>query len=217
MRFVNVHASGEDERKKIRSNAIPRIIVPGTRDFSAQAADEDQPSKTFREKFADQRKRGTAAARKGASSFGEMIRRYGPVFVGTYFTVYVSTLGSLWGLVETGVVDPAYVISWIADAEDKKTTAEFIADFLSHYTLTNRLVPIVESNPSMANLAVAWIAVKFTEPLRFGVTMAIVPSLARALGYTKAEESTDDSEAAAATENKEAQKAEEKSEGVPKN
>lgn len=194
----------DEKRAKIRFNAIPRISLTSSpsfgtsqiRTFSAHSAGDDVPPKTLREKLADQRERGTEAAKHGATSFKDMVSRYGPVFVGTYFGVYVTTLGSLWALVESGLVDPAYVISWIAEAEDKKTTAEFIADFLGHYTLTTRFVPIVESNPSMANLAVAWIAVKFTEPIRFGLTVAIVPRLARKLGFSQPKESTGDSEKA---------------------
>jgi hypothetical protein len=42
---------------------------------------------------------------------------------------------------------------------------------------------MVERNPHMANLAVAWIATKFTEPIRLGFAVLIVPKIARTLGF----------------------------------
>merc|ERR1711862_132366 len=56
---------------------------------------------------------------------------------------------------------------------------------LSHYSLTARFSPLVIEKPWVANFATAWIATKFTEPVRFAATGLIVPKLARHLGYVQ--------------------------------
>ncbi len=145
------------------------------------------------------RDRGRAAASKGAHSLRGMVQKYGTVFLGTYFTVYFSTLGLLFTGIESGALDPAYVMSWVSEDADAKTTVQVVTEFMGHYSLTRPYVPVIESNPEVANLGVAWIAVKFTEPIRFGITVAIVPRLARYLGYAPALE-TPESEDAIVTE-----------------
>jgi hypothetical protein len=50
----------------------------------------------------------------------------------------------------------------------------------------------VEENPHFANLGVAWVANKFTEPARLVFTMAIVPKLARHFGFVKVIEDEDE-------------------------
>mmetsp|Transcript_40463 Transcript_40463/g.80464 ORF Transcript_40463/g.80464 Transcript_40463/m.80464 type:complete len:114 (-) Transcript_40463:174-515(-) len=79
-------------------------------------------------------------------------------------------------------------MSWVSEETDAKSTVQVVTEFMDHYSWTRPYVPIVENNPEVANLGVAWIAVKFTEPIRFGVTVAIVPRLARYLGYAPPKE-----------------------------
>lgn len=122
-------------------------------------------------------------------TFRSMVRKYGPIFVGTYLTVYVSTWASLFAGIESGLLDPAYILSFFtssthgADGETVLTTADLILEVLNKYSWTQPAVPFVEKYPSVANLAVAWIATKPTEPIRFGVTVMVLPRVARALGY----------------------------------
>ena len=146
---------------------------------------EDAPEdSTFRQRMDERRIKGAKAARKGAKSFSNMVQQYGPVFIGTYFSVYFTTLGSLFLGVESGVLDPAYIMSLVAEeGETTKSTVSIVSEFLEHYSWTAPYASKVQENPQMANLAVAWIATKFTEPLRLAFTGAITPRLARKFGY----------------------------------
>lgn len=51
-------------------------------------------------------------------------------------------------------------------------------------------------NPNLINLGIAWVATKFTEPLRLAVTVAVTPRIARALGMASAEDDEDEDEQA---------------------
>lgn len=129
------------------------------------------------------------SAVSGAKSFGAMLRQYGPVFVGTYMGVYFTTLGLLFAGVESGVMDPVSLFGWIgaagADGETR-TTVEFVVQFMESHSLTKPYAPVVERNPEFANLAAAWVAVKFTEPVRFPIAVAITPKIARTFGFAAA-------------------------------
>jgi hypothetical protein len=128
-------------------------------------------------------------------TFRSMVRQYGPVFIGTYLTVYVSTVFGLFMGIESGLMDPAYLLSFIVGSAESGTnptsaqtainSVEIIKEWLGHYPWTQPAAPYVERYPWAANLGVAWVATKFTEPIRFGVTVAILPKVARSLGYTK--------------------------------
>lgn len=133
----------------------------------------------------DFREHPAQSARQGAHSMGAMFKKYGPVFVGTYFTVYMSTLAALFAGVETGVLDPVVLFSWLGQdgGDGAASTVHLVVDWMKNHTFTEPYASYVEKNPSVANLAVAWIAVKFTEPIRFAVTLALTPRVARSLGY----------------------------------
>lgn len=166
---------------------IPRISLTQQHSWSLMSRRYSSTSTTneptLRERMEVQRDRGREAATKGAHSLREMVQKYGTVFIGTYATVYFSTLALLFTGIESGVLDPLYIMSWVSEEADAKSTVQVVTEFMDHYSWTRPYVPIVENNPEVANLGVAWIAVKFTEPIRFGVTVAIVPRLARYLGY----------------------------------
>ena len=187
---------------------IPRISLPSYYHFSsATDSDEEAKQSTLRERMHERREKGRAAAKKGALKAGDLLKTYGPVFIGTYLGVYLSTLGVLYLGVETGVLDPANLLSLVTSNEDSvKSTAEIITEFLDHYPWTKPYSPVVARNPQMANFAVAWIATKFTEPIRFGVTVAIVPKLARTLGYVTPKADTDGTNANDEKTNKESEK-----------
>jgi Protein of unknown function (DUF1279) len=119
-------------------------------------------------------------------SFRTMVRQYGSLFVGTYLTVYVSTVFGFYLGIESGCLDPAYLLSFISgdgDGDSAANSATVITNVLNRYSWTQWAVPYIEENPWAANLAVAWIVTKPTEPIRFGVTVGILPLLARSLGY----------------------------------
>jgi hypothetical protein len=199
----------KNEREIQRLRALPRISLVRSfqteapaKKYSSTVRVEDAPlDSTFRQRVAKRTRGSRKAARKGARSATEMIQKYGPVFIGTYLTVYVSTLGSLYIGVESGVLDPAYLMSWVAeDEETTKSTVHLVAEFMEHYSWTKQYAPLVEQHPGFANLGVAWIATKFTEPLRLGATALIVPRLARRFGYVVDESEGDDHEPVAEDE-----------------
>jgi Protein of unknown function (DUF1279) len=155
-------------------------------------------------------KRGKAMAKQGAITTYQKVKQYGPVFVVTYGSLYLITLSSIYVGVDSGTIDPVTMFSYISsittgahDAlggggdimggaagesaeggmEESKTTAHMVIEYLQHYSLTRPVVPFLEKNPHFANLGVAWVATKFTEPIRLVVAMAIVPKLADYFGY----------------------------------
>jgi hypothetical protein len=118
-----------------------------------------------------------------------LISKYGSTFIGTYLGVYFTTLVSLFGLLESGVLD-VKMISVYTDA--LRGVLPFghlgvseISDGLfgglksSLWNVLNTYFPAEYiQNPHVSNLAVAWITVKFTEPLRLATTCLLVPRVA---------------------------------------
>jgi Protein of unknown function (DUF1279) len=142
---------------------------------------------TARGHYRDFREHPAKSARLGAKTFGGMLRQYGPVFLGTYMSVYFATLGGLFLGVESGVLDPAGLFHMLGHAGDDASgetinTVKLVIDFMEQYEFTSKYVHVIEKRPEVANLAVAWIAVKFTEPLRLAVSLAITPRIARYFG-----------------------------------
>jgi hypothetical protein len=91
--------------------------------------------------------------------------------------------------VESGVLDPAYVMSWVTDGnEEAKSSVQIIVEFMDHYPWTKPYAPMIENNPKMANLGVAWVATKFTEPIRLAITIPLLPWVSRAVGRTAPKE-----------------------------
>jgi hypothetical protein len=134
--------------------------------------------------YADFREHPGESARKGAKTVGDMFRMYGPVFVGTYATVYLSTLGALFAGVQSGALDPMVLFGWLGqDTGECHNTVDLVVDFMQKHTFTEAYAPSVEKHPYLANLAVAWIATKFTEPIRLAVALPLTPRVARYFGY----------------------------------
>lgn len=133
------------------------------------------------------------SAKHGARTVSAVFKKYGPVFVGTYASVYFSTLGLLFIGVQSGVLDPIVLFSWFgpegaSSQESTASTVHLVVDFMDNHSFTKPYSHIIERHPAFANLAVAWIAVKFTEPIRLAVALTITPRVSRFLGYTKEEQ-----------------------------
>ena len=162
-------------------------------------------------------------AKRGAKSTYQALKQYGPVFIGTYASLYLVTITSIYAGVDSGMIDPTTLFSYISnmtvsstpdaggaavdagadaavaatvahDMAESKSTAELVISYLDHYSLTKPVVPFLEKNPHFANLGVAWVATKFTEPIRLVVSMAIVPKLADYLGYVVPKEPEEEQE-----------------------
>jgi len=132
-------------------------------------------------------------ARGHAKSFGGMMKLYGPFAVGTYFSAYVITLGSLYAGVESGVLDPVSLLGYISgNPDDARSTAMVVAEMLEKYTLTEHFAETVRQKPALANFAVAWATTKFTEPIRLAFTVAVTPRVARYFGGAPKKIVTDD-------------------------
>ena len=150
--------------------------------------------------YRDFREHPRQSAQEGAKNVTGMLKKYGPVFVGTYLSVYFSTLGILFAGVQSGVLDPVVLFGWMGQGGDSETTTtaastvHLVVEFMENHDFTKPYSGIIERNPVFANLAVAWIAVKFTEPIRLGVALAITPRVSRFLGYTKEADDDDDDE-----------------------
>lgn len=132
------------------------------------------------------------------NSFRSMLRRYGKVFISTYMAVYVTTVLGLFTVVQSGQLDAMYIMSLLTGSsspadpggvtdpdtiKEAATAMKEMVEFLESYTLTKPFAPMVEQYPWTGNFAIAWIATKFTEPIRFGVTVVVTPSIAKFVGY----------------------------------
>lgn len=58
----------------------------------------------------------------------------------------------------------------------------------------DKLIDLDSLNPKAGNFAVAWILTKFTEPIRFGLTIAITPSIYRFITGRRAAREDEDEE-----------------------
>lgn len=153
--------------------------------------------------------KGAKAAQKGASTVRDLLNKYGFVFVGTYFTLYCTTLGTIFAGIDSGFIDPASVLDWlhsgeeaaaaageagasggsegaivsgVAEDEESRGMVKLLSSYLGKWEWTKPYAKTVENNPHIANLAVALLATKITEPVRLGVVLAIVPRVARYFG-----------------------------------
>ena len=139
-------------------------------------------------------------------SFRSMLRQYGPIFIGTYGVVYVSTVFGLFMGIQSGILDATSIMDYLsgtasstADAaggggggvdvdpdntiQSAASTMTYMVEFLEYYSWTKPLAPIVQENPWTANFGIAWIMTKFTEPIRLGLAVAVTPSIAKQIGY----------------------------------
>ena len=106
----------------------------------------------------------------GESQLRRLFRQYGAVAVGSYLTIYVSTLGLLYVAVKerwVGGMDVQHWMDWLG---------------MSGY--------LEKLDPRSGDFAVAWIATKVTEPLRLGLTAVVTPTIARWLGSAPPKEQT---------------------------
>eukprot|EP01033_Poteriospumella_lacustris_P011638 gene11638-8290_t len=106
----------------------------------------------------------------------KMWEAYGVIAVGTYLSVYVTTLGSLFLALDYDVfnaatvgLDPTYAIHMFCDVVEKVTGNTHVPEY-------------IRENPHVGTFAIAWVMTKFTEPFRLAFTIATVPSVARILG-----------------------------------
>jgi hypothetical protein len=83
------------------------------------------------------------------------------VGVVTYFSIYGATLASFYGAFSSGILFAGDVVGLIEKLH--------LGDLFDESLLT----------PKMGNFALAWIVTKFTEPLRFALTLGVTPAISR--------------------------------------
>ena len=66
--------------------------------------------------------------------------------------------------------------------KDKRTLVDVVYGYLNSWEWSKKYADRVAENPHLANLAVAWFMVKFTEPLRLAAAVILTPKVAKALG-----------------------------------
>ena len=121
-----------------------------------------------------------------------LFSKYGPIFVGTYLGVYATTLLSLFSSLEYGLIDVNMISVY---TNILKETLPFphpmISDGLSDgvsvkiWDILEDYFPSsvkIRENEHLSNLIIAWIAVKFTEPIRLAVSVVLCPRVVKMLG-----------------------------------
>jgi hypothetical protein len=128
----------------------------------------------------------------------QLLSKYGTVFIGTYLSVYVATLLSLFSALEYGVLN-VEMLSTLREAVPLPHVGlhigvsdgffdgvgDKVIDFVHQFVSSERIQEMkddVKNNPHLSNLAIAWITVKFTEPIRLAASVMICPRVAGMLG-----------------------------------
>jgi len=109
-----------------------------------------------------------------------MWKSYGAIAIGTYFGLYLTTLGSLFFALDFDVFHAASV------GLDPVHAVQKVCDIFERVTGNGALPNYIRENPRVGTFAVAWVMTKFTEPIRLGVTLLTVPSIARFFGKVPA-------------------------------
>jgi len=104
-------------------------------------------------------------------------KNYGVVAIGTYFGIYVSVLSSLFFSLDYDVFNASTF------GFDPVKTVQKVCDLVETYTGSAFLPGYIRDHPKVGTFAVAWVMTKFTEPVRLAVTLTIVPTISRFLGY----------------------------------
>lgn len=158
-----------------------------------------------------------------------LFKKYGAVFVGTYFGIYFTTLFSFFVALDFGLLDPdvlsqifktsknmacetadvigptgvgasmneaanAYAEEMTQEiSEDKRTLVDIVSSYLYSWDWSKKYAEKLSENPHLANLAVAWFMVKFTEPIRLAASVIATPKVAKAIGKKAAKIKNDKS------------------------
>ncbi|ETK95787.1 hypothetical protein F441_01366 [Phytophthora nicotianae CJ01A1] len=128
----------------------------------------------------------TAESMSHLERLKDLWRKYGIVAIGTYLTMYGVVLGSMYLAIDQG---------WVRTNKRTNSKGEGQLDeSFNLVTTTNKFVKIAEDlgiakyleveqvSSKTGTFLLAWIATKFTEPVRLALTIAITPRIARFLG-----------------------------------
>lgn len=112
--------------------------------------------------------------------FKEMWKNYGVVAVGTYLSLYVMTLGSIFTSLDFDLFSASSV------GFDPVAAVKKVCDLVEYVSGNDSLPNYIRENPRVGTFAIAWVITKFTEPARLVLTLYIVPKIARYLGRAPA-------------------------------
>lgn len=86
----------------------------------------------------------------------------------------------------------AYATEMNADMkQDRRTMVDIITGYLLSWDWTSEYAEKLSDNPHLANLALSWFIVKFTEPVRLAAAVIVTPKVADLLGQKEAKETDD--------------------------
>lgn len=68
---------------------------------------------------------------------------------------------------------------------DSRTFVDIVSGYLKSWDWTKKYAEKLSENPHLANLAVAWFIVKFTEPVRLAAAVVVTPKVAKVLKLKK--------------------------------
>jgi len=168
-----------------RFSSMPMLVVPSTPAFRRAILMSSPHTALVRRSAStqptppapDAKGTGQATAEHGdkpvedeakVGKFRQLWNKYGVVAIVTYFGIYLVTLSSVYLLVSTGALG-----------------SDAIAIF--HKLGLDQYFDTAKISPKAGNFTVAWLLTKFTEPVRLGITIAILPWVARLFGRKVAE------------------------------
>eukprot|EP01035_Chromulina_nebulosa_P017772 gene17772-23375_t len=119
----------------------------------------------------------TSTTSKAFKTSDDITPKYGVVAIGTYFGLYVTTLGSIFLSLDYDLFNSA------SFGLDPNTAIKKVCDLFLIVTGSSSLPDFIHNNPKVGTFAIAWFMTKFTEPIRLGLTLAALPTVAKLLAF----------------------------------
>jgi hypothetical protein len=122
--------------------------------------------------------------KKKESKIKLLYNKYGRVAIGTYISVYIGSLFTIFGLFDSGVMlmsDLPFDLDINRDGKvDMGDVNSMYQLVITYFKLDDYIDPETLS-PRQGNFLLAWLTTKLTEPLRALVTIVVTPPIARRL------------------------------------
>eukprot|EP00924_Labyrinthula_sp_SR-Ha-C_P016916 snap_masked-scaffold_6-processed-gene-18.22-mRNA-1 protein AED:1.00 eAED:1.00 QI:0/-1/0/0/-1/1/1/0/217 len=127
----------------------------------------------------------------------DMIQKYGPLGIATYFGVYFATLGGIYGLVAYDFIPAGDMEKWLEKFVSKETqekNKEKMKERLEYYfpgkfnKQSEKIdeeedsgVPKRTAKHGISTFISAWLLTKLTEPFRIVLTAGLTPAFAKVI------------------------------------
>ncbi|GMI17090.1 hypothetical protein TrLO_g13495 [Triparma laevis f. longispina] len=102
-----------------------------------------------------------------------IMKRYGAVGFGVYASVYVSFWSAFYVGFANDLIDTSFILG------SSGSIHEYVSETLDALTWTENYRDIIKNTPQLTTAAVALLACKIIEPVRWGVTIAITPTVSK--------------------------------------